>query len=64
MKNILWLITVLLVGCDTKDISKSDVASAEKLAGPHSVSFGKRFVIVHSESEGRTVPVSTRSRFT
>ena len=33
MKNILWLITVLLVGCDTKDISKSDVASAEKLAG-------------------------------
>ena len=46
MKNILWLITVLLVGCDTKDISKSDVASA------------------HSESEGRTVPVSTRSRFT
>ena len=33
MKNILWLITVLLVGCDTKDISKRDVASAEKLAG-------------------------------
>ena len=33
MKNIFWLITVLLVGCDTKDISKSDVASAEKLAG-------------------------------
>ena len=33
LKNILWLITVLLVGCDTKDISKSDVASAEKLAG-------------------------------
>ena len=33
MKNILWLITVLLVGCSTKDISKRDVASAEKLAG-------------------------------
>jgi Asp-tRNA(Asn)/Glu-tRNA(Gln) amidotransferase A subunit family amidase len=33
MKNIFWLITVLLVGCETKNISKSDVASAEKLAG-------------------------------
>ena len=33
MKNILWLITVFLVGCSTKDISKRDVASAEKLAG-------------------------------